>query len=152
MQLSQHFSLDEFTYSSTALRLGINNELPMELYGNAKRTALMLERVRHHLAYLAGNEVPVQITSGYRCLELNRRIGSSDGSDHVQALAADIKVPGFGSAREIALALAAVQAQLGIGQLIYEFGSWVHVSCRSPKSQVNALLTINASGVRTGVV
>lgn len=38
---------------------------------------------------LAG--VPFTVTSGMRCLEHNRRIGSRDTSTHVKGLAADIK-------------------------------------------------------------
>ena len=48
----------------------------------------MLNRVREHFRR------PVRITSGHRCLEYNRSVGSMDGSQHVQGRAADIMVDG----------------------------------------------------------
>jgi zinc D-Ala-D-Ala carboxypeptidase len=151
MNLSQNFTLAEFTHSDTALRLGIDNSLPDELLATARATALMLEAVRHHLSYLARREVPIHITSGYRSLTLNQRIGSSSSSDHVRALAADIKAPAFGTPLEICRALEPVREQLGIGQLIHEYGAWVHISTRKPLAHVNQVLTIDEDGTRPGL-
>lgn len=151
MNLSAHFTLAEFIHSDTALRLGLDNDLPADLLPQARATAQMLERIRQHLSYLAGREVPIQITSGYRSLTLNQRIGSSTTSDHVKAMAADIKAPAFGTPLEICQAIEPVRGQLGVGQLIHEFKSWVHVSTRTPASAVNAVLTIDSSGTRTGL-
>ena len=87
MNLSPHFTYAEFTRSDTALRLGLTNDLPCDLVHNAKATAAMLERIREFLG------CPMAVTSGYRCLELNRAIKSKDTSDHVQALACDFVCP-----------------------------------------------------------
>ena len=88
MKLSEHFSYAEFTHSDTALRLGIVKDLPLELVHNAQATAAMMERIREFLG------VPLTVTSGYRCHDLNKSIGSKDTSDHVKALACDFIVPG----------------------------------------------------------
>lgn len=149
--LSAHFTLAEFIASDSAMRLGLDNDLPAELLANARATAQMLERIRAHLTYLAGHEVPVIITSGYRSPTLNQRIGSSPGSDHVRAMAADFKAPRFGTPLEVCQALEPVRMQIGIGQLIHEFRSWVHVSTRAPANAVNAVLTIDAAGTRAGL-
>jgi zinc D-Ala-D-Ala carboxypeptidase len=151
MMLSQNFSLAEFTASDTALRFGIHNELPEELLDAARRTALMLEAVRSHLVYLRRADVPIHITSGYRSLQLNHRIGSSPSSDHVKAMAADIKAPAFGTPLQICQAIEPVREQLGIGQLIHEYGAWVHLSTRKPMNHVNQVLTIDEDGVRPGL-
>ncbi len=151
MNLSAHFTLAEFIHSDTALRLGLDNDLPADLLPNARATAQMLERIRSHLTYLAGRDVPIQVTSGFRCLTLNQRIGSSGNSDHVRAMAADFKAPAFGTPLEICRALEPVRGQIGIGQLIHEFRSWVHVSTRAPASSVNAVLTIDSDGIRSGL-
>lgn len=154
--LSPHFSVAEFCHSDTAARLRIDNDLPAELLANARATAQMLERIRQHLTYLAKREVPVLITSGYRCLTLNQRIGSSSTSDHVKACAADIKAPAFGTPLQICRAIEPAREQLGIGQLIHEFGTpqgggWVHVSTRAPANSINAVLTIDEAGTRPGL-
>ncbi|HYE40276.1 MAG TPA: D-Ala-D-Ala carboxypeptidase family metallohydrolase, partial [Ramlibacter sp.] len=101
---------------------------------------------------LAGQQVPVLVTSGYRCLQLNRAIGSSDSSDHVQACAADFKAPFFGPAFSVAKLLAPMADELRIGQLIHEFGSWIHVSTRIPSRPVNRILTISQRGTVPGIV
>jgi len=152
VNLSTHFTLSEFIESDTAKRKGINNDLPLTLTANAKNTAEMMERIRAHLSSISGKPAPILITSGYRSQLLNRAIGSSDTSDHTLALAVDFKSPGFGSAHAVALALAPVVSALGIGQLIYEFGSWVHVSTRIPDKVINRIITINKRGTHAGIV
>lgn len=150
--ISPHFSIEEFTASDTALRLGIDNSLPPELMSNARATAMMLERIRAHLIYMRGRPVPIILTSGYRCPELNLAIGSKDTSDHRKAMAADARVPDFGTPYEVCTALAPAASLLNIGQLIYEFGSWIHVSTRIPDKAANRIITINKHGTFAGIV
>lgn len=120
IQLTKHFSVEEFTVSETAARKGIDNQLPMELLNNAARTCELLEEAREIL----GNKAII-ITSGYRCPALNGNVpGSSKKSAHMQALAADFICPGFGTPYRIVEKL---QHELdGYDQLIYE-GTWVHL-------------------------
>lgn len=138
-RLSPHLTLDEFTHSDTAARLGLDNSLPESLLEAAMLTGVMLERVRKVL----GN--PMWISSGYRCPELNRAIGSAPTSDHVKVEALDFKAPGFGTPLEICHALLPSMQQLGIGQMIYEH-SWVHISTRSPINAVNVVLSLSGRG------
>jgi zinc D-Ala-D-Ala carboxypeptidase len=151
VKLTLHFDVAQFTASDTAARLGIDNSLPATLLPAAGTTCEMLERIRAHLGSINGLAVPVIITSGYRCPALNTAIGSSPGSDHVRAMAADIKAPAFGSAYDVAKALGPMVDVLGIGQLIYEFGSWVHVSTRRPDKVINRIITIDRNGVHAGI-
>lgn len=147
MKLSANFTLGEFTASDNAQRLRIDNSLPPELLNKAAITAEMMERIRSALG-----DKPIIITSGYRCLALNRAIGSSDGSDHVKAMAVDFKCPEFGTPFAVATFLAAQVDSLAIGQIIAEFSSWIHVSTRQPSNPVNRVITINAQGTHTGIV
>lgn len=151
MKLSPHFTAAEFCASDTAHRMGIDNDLPLELVDEAKNTAAMLESIRAHLSSVKGYPVEIIVTSGYRCEELNQRIGSSPGSDHIRMAAIDFRAPGFGSPLEVCRALVPVFASLRIGQLIAEFGSWIHVSTRSPDKAINRIITINKSGVHAGI-
>lgn len=151
MNLSTHFALSEFTDSDTAHRLGIDNDLPAELYPAAKNTAEMLERIREALSDAKGKPVPVIVTSGYRCPELNRAIGSKETSDHTRAQAADIKAPAFGTPFEVARFIGQRADMLGIGQVIAEYGSWVHVSTRYPDKAINRIITINKAGTFPGI-
>lgn len=119
MQLTEHFTLDEFTHSDDAVRLGINNDLPKILLPNIVRTADLAEEIRVLLGY------PIIVTSGYRCERLNRAKNGSLTSQHMNGDAFDSICPGFGSPKEVCEAIYA--SKIRFDQLIYE-GTWVHVS------------------------
>lgn len=143
--MTPHFSLVEFTSSDTVARLNIDNSLPNELQGNAYRTLQMMERIRLHI------NAPITITSGYRCEALNRAIGSKPGSDHTLAFAVDFKASRAGTPAKIAKSLESVIDVLGIGQLILEFGAWVHVSTKIPDKLINRVITIDRTGAKAGI-
>ena len=143
MNLSPHFTYAEFTRSDTALRLGLTNDLPCDLVHNAKATAAMLERIREFLG------CPMAVTSGYRCLELNRALKSKDTSDHVHALACDFTVSGI-APLIVAEKLAPMVHTLFIGQLIYEH-TWIHVGVSVPEKANNRVLTVQPWGYSTGI-
>lgn len=154
VEMSKHFSIEEFTASDMALRRRIDNSLPEVLADNANRTLDMLERIRAYLSTVAGKDIPVYISSGYRSPKLNEAVGGVPSSDHVKGMAADIKAPAFGSPLKVAQTLAQVVNDLDIGQLINEYpgaAGWVHVSTRRPDKQVNRIITITAQGAQVGI-
>ena len=151
MKLSPHFTLAEFTRSDTALRLDIDNSLPPQLTNKALEMAHLMERIRAYLSDLAGKQVPVVITSGYRCPALNTAIGGAGQSDHQRMMAVDFRVPVFGSPQMVCRALAPAVNSLQIGQLILEYGSWVHVSLATPVKPQNRIITRTASGYSVGI-
>ena len=63
----------------------------------------------------------------------------------------DWKAPAFGTPYQICKALAPQIQVLGIGQLIHEFGAWVHTSTRTPAVASNRVITITAAGTRLGI-
>tara|TARA_Y100001951_G_C11099949_1_gene161460 strand:- start:57 stop:539 length:483 start_codon:yes stop_codon:yes gene_type:complete len=148
MQLSKHFKLSEFTKSQVAVRKGIKNtassgeikNLTDLCYGVLEKARVKFDR-------------PVTINSGFRCLELNRAIGSGDSSQHCKGMAADIEIPGIPN---IQLAYW-IQANCDFDQLILEFyqpeedsAGWVHVSfCEG--SNRNQVLTFNGKKYDNGL-
>lgn len=158
MQLTQHFSLEDFTRSDVAERAGIDNTLPMGLLDDAVETAQMMERIRAKLSDLAGHQTPIFPSSGYRCPELNwvvryplRGAGMDDSGDHPLMAAVDFRAPSFGTPLQICRAIAPFVSELGIGQLIYEL-SWVHVSKRQQANSANRIITKVAGGYAPGIV
>lgn len=155
-RLSAHFTVAEFIASRTAQAQGIDNDLPIELLANARATAAMLERIRSYLSDLKVSTVPIIVQSGYRSEALNRAVGGSPRSDHMQALAADIRAPAFGRPLDVARALEGVTDEMGIGQLINEFpdtgNGWVHVSIQAPEREINAVITVTRAGVVPGII
>ena len=126
MQLSKHFKLSEFTKSQVAVRKGIKNTPSSGEIKNLTDLCYgVLEKARVKF------DKPVTINSGFRCLELNRAIGSGDSSQHCKGMASDIEIPGVPN---IQLAYW-IQANCDFEQLILEFyrpeedsAGWVHVS------------------------
>ena len=147
-----HFTLSEFAASDTATRLQIDNTLPEHLVPAAEGTLLMLGRIRAQLCDLAGHDVPIRISSGYRCVRLNAAVRGSAGSDHLLAAAADWTAPAFGTPFAICQALLPHLDALGIGQLIHEFGAWVHTSTRTRRANpINRSITVTHAGTSVGI-
>jgi len=119
MQLTQHFTLEELTFSSTAQRLGIDNSPTPTIAAHLTRLAMGLEQIRALLG------APMHIDSGYRCPALNKAVGGVPDSAHVHGYAADFVCPDYGSPLMIARAIAG--SGIAFDQVIQE-GSWVHVS------------------------
>jgi len=150
MQLTPNFSMEEFTETS---HREFDNTLPPELMSNALRTCYMMENIRSYLAVQALRPIRIFVTSGYRSQLVNRAVGSDDSSDHRRADAADFKAPDFGEPFLVATALKSVVDELGIGQLIFEYGRWIHVSPVPRKNPVNRIISIwGKKDIRVGIV
>lgn len=152
--MTEHFTLSEFTKSRTAQANGLDNTLPATYTENAAKTLQMLERIRAHLSYAAGADIPIYITSGYRSPEVNHAVGGASNSDHLRAQAVDWTAPDFGTPAQIAATLAPVVDDLEIGQLINEFPDshgWVHTGTEKPANEVNRIITVTKAGTTVGV-
>ena len=152
MRLTPQFTLEEFTESDQAARIQIDNALPAQYANNAMLTAQLMERIRGYLGERAGREVPITVTSGYRCPALNAAAGGSERSDHMRMMAVDFRATAYGTPREICKALTPAVRELQIGQLILEYGSWVHVSIALADKAVNRVITRTAGGYSVGIV
>lgn len=134
LMLSEHFSLDELIYSSTARTMGIANRPGSSEIANLRFLCReVLEPARRVLGE------PIHVTSGYRCLALNRAVGGVAQSYHVQGLAADLHIESAAHASRIADAL---NAQPYCDLILVEHAhgaSWLHVQARklSPRHRVN---------------
>ena len=134
MMLSKHFSLDEFTFSATAQAMGIMNAPgSLELANLRFLCREVLEPARKVIGE------PIHITSGYRCLALNRAVGGVAQSYHVRGLAADLHIESDAHASRLADAL---NAQPYCDLILVEHAhgaSWLHVQARklSPRHRVN---------------
>ena len=139
--LSPHFDLVQLTYSETALKRGINNVPSKRTIERLKSLAAELEKIVRLLRH------PIVISSGYRSKALNKAVGGSRMSQHIQGLAVDFTCKRFGSPYRICKTI--VESKIQFDQLILEHGAskgvqWVHVSF-SPKKR-RQVLTICASG------
>lgn len=91
VRLSEHFLLSEFIYSRVAIDNGIDNTPPPNVIEALRQLCIhLLEPLRAR----CGN-CPIWVTSGYRCPELNKRVGGTPGSQHRTGEAADIYLADF---------------------------------------------------------
>jgi zinc D-Ala-D-Ala carboxypeptidase len=127
MQLTSHFTLEEMLESQTARRWNIQEQFnpPDEVVQNLKLLCVnILEPLRKYI------NRPIVISSGYRCAEVNKRVGGQPTSQHIKGQAADIHCVGISNS---ILFKDIKDIDLPYSQLIWEFGTikepaWVHVS------------------------
>jgi zinc D-Ala-D-Ala carboxypeptidase len=137
-KLTEHFSVEDFQRTEHRT---IANAIPPACMLNVVACARLLETVR----VLCGNR-PIFITSGYRCPELNKAVGGSKTSDHMQGLAADFHVQGM-ELRDTYKMIMANKGLLRYKQLIYEYGRWVHLSAWPHVSGTSEDLVIYDDGL-----
>ena len=118
MNLSTHFTLDEATYSETAVRLHIDNQPSTVQLENMKHAAACLEPLREATG-------PLRINSWLRLPDVNVAVGGSKVSSHMDGWAIDIS-----STKMTPIELCHKVEELGIkyDQMIHEFGRWMHIS------------------------
>ena len=134
MKLSNSFSLSEMLKSNTANRRGIEEQYKpsKEVIDNLTRLCRkVLQPIRDSL------EMPVRVTSGYRCEELNKAIGGSSKSQHVKGEAADIELWITGQEKNAILLDEIINLsfrnEIEFDQLIIEYPvndvpKWIHIS------------------------
>jgi hypothetical protein len=149
MQLSEHLSLAEVTYSETAKRLGISNEPTPEHLAAFKLLAEhIFEPIRKHFGK------PIKVSSGYRSAALNAITpGSSATSQHCKGEALDLDQDGMPTGITNKMVFDYIKGNLNFDQLIWEYGTdanpdWVHVSYSASGTQRKQVLRCkrNAAG------
>ena len=124
MKLTTHFTFEELTTTNCSKELlELNRKRATLIQDYIYQLALFAEQVRAFL------DVPMIITSGFRCEELNEAVGGSSTSQHAKAQAIDF-IPGKFMTVEKAYDILK-ESKLIYGQLIIEHSKgkeWVHVS------------------------
>ena len=138
--LSPHFTLKELTASQTAKEHGIVNVPSEQEIENLRALCVhTLEPLRSFVGK------PIVISSGYRCNQLNVKVGGAYASQHTVGEAADIQLPLTSytawddNQRHTDLEIARkwfdwLERHVDFDQLILETSNgkdfWIHVSCR----------------------
>jgi hypothetical protein len=90
MLLSENFTLQELTYSDTAIRKSMDNTPNEEQIENLILVCNnILEPVRVHF------KAPVVVSSGYRSVAVCEAVGSSSKSQHTKGQAVDFEIFGI---------------------------------------------------------
>jgi len=127
MKLSKNLTLKEAVKSNTATRLGIDNTPSQWEINNLTAIAdHIFQPIRDHFG------VPIGVSSGFRCRDLNKAIGGSKYSQHMIGEALDIDADMYGKVTNADI-FNYIKKNLEWDQMIWEFGNdeepnWVHVS------------------------
>ena len=136
--ISKHISYKEGVRSTTADRLGIDNKPGQVELINME---VIAERIFEPLREWVGG--PIRINSFYRSPKLNKAIGGSKRSQHIEGRAMDIDDT-YGHKTNAEM-FNFIKQNLDFDQMIWEFGTddnpnWVHVSYVSEDSNRNRCL------------
>lgn len=126
---SEFFTLQELTKSSTASRYHIDNYPSEDIVRNLQYG---VDMVLDPLRRLYGK--PIIISSGYRCTELNKKVGGVVNSWHTQGNAADIHVSSLAEASKI---FSNLQKIPSVDTALFEHsknGQWLHVQWNMSKT------------------
>ena len=136
--ISKHISYKEVIRSTTADRLGIDNKPgQVELVNMEVIAERIFEPLREWV------DGPIRINSFYRSPKLNKAIGGSKRSQHIEGRAMDIDDT-YGHKTNAEM-FNFIKQNLDFDQMIWEFGTddnpnWVHVSYVSEDSNRNRCL------------
>lgn len=144
-QLSKYTTLQEVIKSNTASVLQIQNIPNSEQVENLRLVCTeVFDKVREHFGK------PIGITSGFRSPELNKRIGGSKTSQHLEGKALDIDGDLLGGICNKDI-FDFIKNNCTFDQLIWEFGTenapdWVHVSYNKGINRKQILRAIKSNG------
>lgn len=144
----KNFTADEFFASNTVYRLNKDADPNNDIINYPSKeeeqiilpclmsTANMMQKMYDVLfaefqAQKKQGKFFIKINSAYRCLKLNKLLGSKDTSQHVQGLAVDL-TSSFGSAEDIMKYLFSIK--FPADQCFCE-GTWLHYSCQMNHSK-----------------
>lgn len=144
-KISKYVTYSEVTKSNQANALKLAN-IPNATQLNNLRLVCtnVFDKVREHFGK------PIGISSGFRSVELNAKIGGSKTSQHCEGKALDIDGDIFGGINN-KLLFFYIKENCIFDQLIWEFGSenapdWVHVSYNEGKNRGQVLRALKVGG------
>lgn len=125
VNITMHFTIEELLASKKAEELGIDNKPnTQQLINLVYLTAYVLEPLR------VAMKEPIKISSGFRCRELNKKVGGVNNSQHIKGQAADLCIDG--DLEKGRRWFEWIRKNLEFDQLIWEHSAngtyWVHVS------------------------
>lgn len=121
------FDMSELIHSDTAIRKNINNMPDIKSLDNLlKLIYYCLQPIRERL------NKPMNISSGFRCSEVNKLVGGVSNSQHTTGQAVDFTVDGMTPAQIIEKIKS---YGIEFDQLINEYNKWVHISYNRGKNR-----------------
>lgn len=150
-QITEHFTLEEFWHSDTAIARGIDNRPDAKTAKRLEDLAInLLQPLRTAL------DKPIRINSGFRNPRVNKLVGGVSNSSHLTGYAVDIISPNYENGDVYKFCLFVrdylISNKIKFDQLIFEYGRWVHLGIKDEKGrQRGQVITINRKGTFNGI-
>ena len=136
-KLSPHFTKEQFEYSSIGNKLKIVNIMNQEQISNAVLLSnSILEPIYHKMQF--------KISSGFRCVELNKAIGGVITSQHCKGQACDMLPPNNMTLNSFINNI--INMKLPFDQIISELG-WCHISFNGKNGRKEILQMYKENGI-----
>lgn len=135
----KYFTFKEFYRSETAEKLGIDNQpdlqsKPLIEWNLQYLVNTVLDPLREFI------KCPIYVTSGYRCKELNDKVGGVSNSQHMKGEAADITIAGA-TEKDLLRMAVFIACKRNYDQLIvYRKQKFIHVSTKTIGNRQEFLL------------
>ena len=145
MLITENFTLEEFTRSSTAKDRGIDNTPDDTQTEHIIEVAKIIQQFRDFYGK------PVRISSGFRCPLLNKAVGGSPTSVHMTGYAVDFTAlaPSHKAVFQNEFLRFLAIKNIRFDQVIFEkpdekgYCSWIHIGLYSPKGEQRRQILIN---------
>ena len=128
----KYFTIEELCKSSVAKKNKIDNTPSEEIIENLTEfTDEFLDKLRE----VWGS--PIKVSNGFRCEELNKKVGGSKTSSHLKGFAADLK-PVNGDIDGLVACAIELSKTLNFDQIIDEYSGnkhWLHIGYKNLKGQ-----------------
>lgn len=128
----KYFTIEELCKSSVAKKNKIDNTPSEEIIENLTEfTDEFLDKLREAWGS------PIKVSSGFRCEELNKKVGGSKTSAHLKGFAADLK-PVNGDIDGLVACAIELSKTLNFDQIIDEYSGnkhWLHIGYKNLKGQ-----------------
>lgn len=126
LKITEHFTYNEMTNTSHLDLLAQNRAEGVGSLQNMGAVCKELEKVRTFTSK------PIIITSGFRCRDLNKRLGGVETSDHCDGSAADFVPVGFEDSHGLRSVFDWCVQNLDYSEIVYECPvgrkPWIHVA------------------------
>lgn len=131
----RYFKFIEMINSAKAAEFSIDNfPKDCDIIDNIIYTMECLDKIREEYG------LPLYITSGYRCPDLNTKVGGKETSQHLKGRAADINLGSVEKNRAFFNWVVCNRDEINFDQLIDESHfSWVHISFKKENNRKQVL-------------
>ena len=139
----KYFTIKELCYSDTAKAHKIDNTPNEEIIENLTEfTNEVLDKLRE----VWGS--PIKVSSGFRCEKLNKKIGGSKTSSHLNGYAADL-VPVNGDIDGLVECAIELSKTFNFDQIIDEYSGnkhWLHIGYKNSRGEQRKEIKVFKNG------